>query len=73
MNLQSKPHWLRKLIRHVAGWGCIILGVLGCILPILPGLVFLAAGAMLLAPDLPFFQRLLQAVSERIPKNWKSR
>lgn len=72
MNLQHKPHWLRKLIRHVAGWSCIVLGVLGCFLPILQGFVFLAAGAALLAPDIPFFRRAIQAVSERIPRKWKT-
>jgi uncharacterized membrane protein YbaN (DUF454 family) len=39
-----KRHWLRKIV----GINFIVLGVLGLVLPVLPGIVFLLAGFELL-------------------------
>jgi uncharacterized membrane protein YbaN (DUF454 family) len=62
-----KPHWLRTLIRHLAGWGLIGLGLIGCLLPVMPQVPFLVAGAVLLAPDIPLFRRLAKALAARLP------
>jgi hypothetical protein len=56
-----------RLGRQFAGWGFMALGVTGLILPILPGWIFIALGAVTLAPDVPFFARLLDRVAERVP------
>jgi hypothetical protein len=57
-----------KLARQFAGWGLLALGVAGLILPILPGWFFLAWGAVILAPDVPLFSRLLDRVAHRVPQ-----
>jgi hypothetical protein len=56
-----------RLGRQFAGWGFMALGVTGLILPILPGWIFIALGAVTLAPDVPFFARLLDQVAKRVP------
>ncbi len=45
--VESKPP---SLARTIAGWTCIVLGVLGLVLPFLQGVAFLLAGAALLGP-----------------------
>lgn len=62
-----KPHWLRTLIRHLAGWGLIGLGLIGCLVPVMPQVPFLVAGAVLLAPDVPLFRRLARALAAHLP------
>jgi hypothetical protein len=56
-----------KIARQLAGWGLLVLGLAGLILPILPGWVFIAWGVVTLAPDVPFFARLLDRVAHRVP------
>lgn len=48
-----------KPIRLAAGVGLIVLGFLGLFLPVLQGLLFLAAGGALLATDVPLVRRWL--------------
>ena len=57
-----------KIGRQLAGWGLLALGVAGLILPILPGWVFIAWGAITLAPDVPFFARLLERIAHKVPQ-----
>jgi uncharacterized protein len=45
----------------------LLLGVVGLVLPILQGWLFIGIGALLLAPDVPVFARLLSWVEERFP------
>jgi hypothetical protein len=56
-----------RLGRQFAGWGFIALGIAGIILPVLPGWIFIAWGAVTLAPDVPFFARLLDKVAHHVP------
>ncbi|HWB08573.1 MAG TPA: hypothetical protein VG826_05090 [Pirellulales bacterium] len=58
-------HW--RVGRQFAGWGFMALGVAGLVLPVLPGWIFIAWGAVTLAPDVPFFARLLDQVAQRVP------
>lgn len=44
-------------VRRLLGVGCLVLGVAGCILPILPGLPFLLVGGRLLGPRDPLLRR----------------
>jgi hypothetical protein len=39
-----------SLARTIAGWTCIVLGIVGLVLPFLQGVAFLLAGAALLGP-----------------------
>ena len=57
-----------KLGRQLAGWGLLAVGVAGLVLPILPGWVFIGWGAVTLAPDVPFFARLLDRIAHRVPQ-----
>jgi len=56
-----------KIIRHALGWMFIVLGVLGCFLPILQGFLFLFVGTIILAPEVPFFHRQLNRFRYRYP------
>ena len=46
-------------VRHVWGWVLLILGVIGLILPIMPGWVFLIPGLIILSDYFPWARRLL--------------
>jgi uncharacterized membrane protein YbaN (DUF454 family) len=50
---------LRKIIRVSGGVGLVILGVLGLILPIMPGWVFLIPGLLILSEYFPGVKRLV--------------
>jgi uncharacterized membrane protein YbaN (DUF454 family) len=47
---------------------CLLLGLPGLVLPILPGWLFLVIGILLLSVDLPFFKGLVQWLEKRIPR-----
>lgn len=47
------PHWFAKLLALIVLLLCLGIGLLGLILPILPGLLFLALAAMLAATLFP--------------------
>ena len=56
---------MSHIVRTVIGVALLILGVIGSLLPIVPGFVFFAAGIAVLGTDhaivrrlLPYFQRL---------------
>jgi hypothetical protein len=53
----KRRHIPRTLIRRVLGWGNITLGLLGIVLPVLPGLIFIAVGIVLLGPHDPALRR----------------
>ncbi|MBC8077734.1 MAG: DUF454 family protein [Chloroflexales bacterium] len=46
-------------LRRALGMFCLVVGIVGCILPILPGLPFLVISARLLGPRDPALRRLL--------------
>jgi uncharacterized membrane protein YbaN (DUF454 family) len=50
---------LAKLLRILSGFGLVLLGILGLILPIMPGWVFLIPGLVILADYFPPIRRLL--------------
>lgn len=70
---------MSKLLRHILGWSCLVLGIAGLVLPILQGWLFLALGALLLAPDIPIFKRMLDWIERKFPflkkplRRWRSR
>lgn len=45
--------WGQHTCRHICGWALIVAGVMGLVLPVIPGLPLLIAGAALLGPDHP--------------------
>lgn len=56
-----------SILRHLLGWLLLVVGVAGLVLPILQGWLFIALGALLLAPDVPFFARLSAWIERRVP------
>lgn len=56
------------MLRHIAGWGLLGLGAAGLFLPILQGWLLIGLGALLLAPDVPVFARLVCWVENRFPR-----
>jgi hypothetical protein len=44
-------HPLMRAVRSAAGIFLILFGILGCVLPVIPGLPILAAGILLLGPN----------------------
>ncbi len=65
-----KPIWktILRVMRQVLGWTFIGLGILGLFLPILQGVLFLCIGVLLLAEDLPIFQRFVHKVESKWPR-----
>jgi len=59
---------MSTLLRHIAGWSLLLLGVAGLVLPVLQGWLLIGAGALLLSPDVPFFRRLVDWIENRFPR-----
>jgi uncharacterized protein len=55
----------KRLFRNVLGYSCITVGIIGCVLPILPGLPFIFVGLGLLAVHNPWAARLLDHLRQR--------
>lgn len=60
-----RPYIMSHAVRTIIGVALLILGVVGSLLPVVPGFVFFAAGIAVLGTDhvivrrlLPYFQRL---------------
>ncbi len=58
----------KRLIKRAAGWGFVALGLVGLVLPILQGFLFLGVGLYLLADDSPWVQRKIEALRRRFPR-----
>jgi uncharacterized membrane protein YbaN (DUF454 family) len=55
-------------MRNALGALLIIVGIPGLVLPILQGWLFIAVGALLLSVDVPFFDRMVRWLEEKIPQ-----
>jgi uncharacterized membrane protein YbaN (DUF454 family) len=58
----GRPYW-----RHIVGWPLLILGIAGLALPFLQGILFIVVALTLLAPDVPLFRRVIEALKKRFP------
>ena len=56
-----------RIVRISLGTILILLGIPGLVLPILQGWLFLALGALLLSVDVPFFDRLVRWIEQKVP------
>ena len=63
--LESRATTLRKIIRVSAGVSLVVLGILGLLLPILPGWVFLIPGLLILSEYFPWVKRLVHWAKEK--------
>jgi len=59
---------MRSIVRISLGILCVLLGISGLVLPLLPGWLFLALGLLLLSIDLPFFDRLVWWIEKKVPQ-----
>ena len=59
---------LKHTAIHVAGWGFILLGIVGLVLPILQGLLFILVGLLLLSTVSPWAARVLEKLRRRFPR-----
>jgi uncharacterized membrane protein YbaN (DUF454 family) len=59
---------LSPLLRQVAGWSLIALGLLGSLVPVMPGMLFIAAGVLLLARHVRAFRRVSAWVHKHVPR-----
>ena len=56
---------LRHLARLLLGIGLVILGIVGLILPVMPGWIFLIPGLVILADYFPPIRRLVEYMKQR--------
>jgi len=65
MEAKSK---LKRGAIHIAGWGFILLGIIGLVLPILQGILFILVGLLLLSTVSPWAARVLDKLRRRFPR-----
>ena len=58
----GRPYW-----RHIVGWPLLILGIVGLALPFLQGILFIVVALTLLAPEIPLFGLVIEALKKRFP------
>ena len=59
---------MKRIIRLTVGWTFIVLGVLGLVLPFLQGILFIAIGLAIIAPEYQWAQDRLDWLRERFPQ-----
>lgn len=62
-------HHVRRIARRVAGLLLLALGIVGLIMPILPGWLFIIPGAVLLGFDIPKAISVLKHLEQRYPRH----
>jgi hypothetical protein len=59
----------RKILRITLGCLLLLLGLVGLVIPVLPQVPFLLLGALLLAPHVKLFRRLLAWLHRKYPQS----
>lgn len=62
---QPQTGW-RAVVRIASGIGLLIIGIIGLILPVMPGWVFVIPGLMILADYFPPIKRLLDWAKAKV-------
>lgn len=65
MNGANEGSDLKKILRIATGVGLVLVGIVGLIMPIMPGWVFIIPGLMILADYSPRIKRLLDWVRRK--------
>lgn len=60
---------LVRIARITTGWVLIALGLVGILIPVMPQILFLAVGALLLAPYVRIFRRVSAWFHKRYPSH----
>jgi uncharacterized protein len=63
---------MKRVVKLAVGWFFLVLGVIGCFLPILQGFLFMAVGLLFLADDSPWLQKHLQRLEGRYPEQMRA-
>lgn len=58
---------VKRLVIWWLGWAFVVLGIVGLVLPILQGILFLLIGLSLLSQQSPWAARVLRRLRERFP------
>jgi uncharacterized protein len=58
----------KRILVLIAGWGFIVLGIVGLFVPILQGVLFLLVGLIILSSEYVWAHRLLTKLRQRFPK-----
>jgi uncharacterized membrane protein YbaN (DUF454 family) len=61
-------HPFLSTLKIIFGVVLLLVGLVGNVLPIIPGLLFMAAGILLLAGEIPWVHRWLERMETRYPK-----
>jgi uncharacterized membrane protein YbaN (DUF454 family) len=59
---------LKRIATHIVGWAFILLGIVGLVLPILQGILFILIGLFILSGVSPWAARLLDRIRKRFPR-----
>jgi uncharacterized membrane protein YbaN (DUF454 family) len=60
--------YTKRILVLAAGWGFILLGIVGLFLPILQGVLFLLIGLIILSSEYAWAHNLLTKVKRRFPR-----
>jgi uncharacterized membrane protein YbaN (DUF454 family) len=58
----------KLVIVSIAGWGFILLGIVGLFLPVLQGVLFILVGLVILSSEYAWAHQWLTRLRERFPK-----
>jgi uncharacterized protein len=58
----------KRIVVQIAGWSFILLGIVGLILPVLQGLLFILVGVIILSSQYAWARVLLAKLRKRFPK-----
>lgn len=59
---------MKTIMLQVVGYAFLVLGVIGLVVPILQGFLFLAIGMIILGKTAPWAERLLERFRQRYPR-----
>ena len=62
-----KAVW-KRLFTLAAGWGFIFVGIIGILLPVMPGIIFLIIGAYVLSLESFWLASKLDKIAHKYPK-----
>lgn len=61
-------HKRKRWLILLTGWGFVLLGIAGLVLPILQGVLFLAIGLVILSSEYVWAHRVLEKLQKHFPK-----
>lgn len=59
---------MKRLIKLILGWAFVALGIVGLVLPILQGLLFIAIGFAILSQESEWASRQVEKLRHRYPR-----